>query len=229
MRADRWLSHALYIPRKEAQKCLKQRRLRINGKVTTAHNATIREEDVITFDNEPLVLVANTYFMVHKPVDYVCATTDPVHPTVFALVEHPAKSTLHVVGRLDIDTTGLVLLTSDGDWTHRITSPNKECNKTYLVTLADPLADDAILALEAGVMLRNEDKPTKPAKLMRQADNVVRITITEGRYHQVKRMFAAVGNKVVNLHRECIGEIELGDLSLGACRELTATEIASVK
>ena len=136
---------------------------------------------------------------------------------------------LHAAGRLDIDTTGLVLMTDDGQWSHRITSPRHHCEKTYLVTLESPVADDTAEQFARGVQLHNEKDLTKPAVLEVITPTQVRLTISEGRYHQVKRMFAAVGNHVVELHRERIGAIKLDDdLEPGEYRPLTEDEIASV-
>jgi 16S rRNA pseudouridine516 synthase len=167
--------------------------------------------------------------MLNKPQGYVCSTDDPDHPTVLYFLEEPTAYKLHAAGRLDIDTTGLVLMTDDGQWSHRITSPRHHCEKTYLVTLESPLADDTAAQFTAGVQLHNEKDLTKPATLEVVSECQVRLTISEGRYHQVKRMFAAVGNHVVALHRERIGAIVMDeDLGEGEYRPLTAEEIASV-
>lgn len=110
---------------------------------------------------------------------------------------------------MDVDTTGLVLLTDDGQWSHRVTSPKRRCDKTYLVTLADPVENFYQAEIEKGILLRGEKTPTKPATLEILDDYNVNLTISEGRYHQVKRMFATLGNKVVDLHRWKIGVIML--------------------
>ncbi len=149
------------------------------------------------------------YFMLNKPQGYVCSTDDPDHPTVLYFLDEPVAWKLHAAGRLDIDTTGLVLMTDDGQWSHRITSPRHHCEKTYLVTLESPVADDTAEQFAKGVQLHNEKDLTKPAVLEVITPTQVRLTISEGRYHQVKRMFAAVGNHVVELHRERIGGITL--------------------
>jgi 16S rRNA pseudouridine516 synthase len=134
------------------------------------------------------------------------------------------------VGRLDIDATGLVLITDDGDWSHRVTSPRHKVPKSYRVTLENPLSEEAAASLRAGVALRNEPRRCAPAELERLADNVWRVTITEGKYHQVKRMFAAVGNRVLALHRERIGNVALDpELAPGEHRPLTADEIAAFR
>jgi len=151
------------------------------------------------------------------------------HPSVLSLLDMPGANSLTIAGRLDADTTGLVLITSDGQWNHRITSPKKECGKRYRVQLVAPLAANAEQLLAEGLMLHNESKPTKPAQLERMSDTEVLLTISEGKYHQVKRMFAALGNRVTGLHREQIGAITLdSELAPGQWRNLTADEITSV-
>ncbi len=173
--------------------------------------------------------LAPRYFMLNKPQGYVCSTEDPDHPTVLYFLDEPVAYKLHAAGRLDIDTTGLVLMTDDGQWSHRVTSPRHHCEKTYLVTLEHPLSDDTAQQFADGVQLYNEKSLTKPAQLDVIEPQRVRLTISEGRYHQVKRMFAAVGNRVIELHRERIGDITLDDdLAPGEYRPLTTEEIASV-
>lgn len=144
-------------------------------------------------------------------------------------LDEPVAYKLHAAGRLDIDTTGLVLMTDDGQWSHRITSPKHHCEKTYLVTLEHPVAEDTAEQFAVGVQLHNEATLTKPAQLEVIEPQLVRLTISEGRYHQVKRMFGAVGNRVAALHRERIGAIVMDeDLAPGEYRPLTEEEIASV-
>jgi 16S rRNA pseudouridine516 synthase len=184
----------------------------------------------VEYDGNPLTQQHGPrYFMLNKPEGYVCSTDDPDHPTVLYFLDEPVAHKLHAAGRLDIDTTGLVLMTDDGQWSHRITSPRHHCEKTYLVTLESPVSDDTAEHFAKGVQLHNEKDLTKPAVLEVITPTEVRLTISEGRYHQVKRMFAAVGNHVVGLHRERIGAIELDpDLAPGEYRPLTEEEIASV-
>lgn len=169
------------------------------------------------------------YFMLNKPEGYVCSTDDPINPTILYFIDEPVAEKLHAAGRLDMDTTGLVLLTDDGQWSHRVTSPKHHCEKAYLVTLAHPLAADTAEQFTAGVQLHGEKHLTKPAALEVIDEHQVRLTISEGRYHQVKRMFAAVGNHVVALHRERIGEIALDPtLEPGEYRALTEQEVGSI-
>ena len=165
--------------------------------------------------------------MLHKPQGYICSHEDGDYPTIYQFFDYPLSVRLHSAGRLDVDTTGLVLLTDDGQWSHRITSPKFHCEKTYLVTLADPVEANYVQACADGILLRGEKEPTKPATLEILDDYNVNLTLSEGRYHQVKRMFAALGNKVVALHRWKIGNVVLDEhLAEGEFRSLTEEEIA---
>ncbi|MBF7977816.1 MULTISPECIES: 16S rRNA pseudouridine(516) synthase RsuA [Rahnella] len=230
MRLDKFLSQQLGVSRALVLRELRNKRVTVDGEIVKTGSMKISPEQRVEFDGNVLDLITGPrYFMLNKPQGYVCSTDDPDHPTVLYFLEEPVAYKLHAAGRLDIDTTGLVLMTDDGQWSHRITSPRHHCEKTYLVTLENPLADDTAAQFEAGVQLHNEDSLTKPAKLAQIEENLVRLTISEGRYHQVKRMFAAVGNRVVALHRERIGEIVMDeDLEPGQYRPLTEQEIASV-
>ncbi|RJT46712.1 16S rRNA pseudouridine(516) synthase RsuA [Rahnella woolbedingensis] len=230
MRLDKFLSQQLGVSRALVLRELRNKRVTVDGEIVKTGAMKISPEQRVEFDGNVLDQITGPrYFMLNKPQGYVCSTDDPDHPTVLYFLEEPVAYKLHAAGRLDIDTTGLVLMTDDGQWSHRITSPRHQCEKTYLVTLEHPLADDTAAQFEAGVQLHNEDSLTKPAQLEKIEDCLVRLTISEGRYHQVKRMFAAVGNRVVGLHRERIGEIVMDeDLEPGQYRPLTEQEIASV-
>ncbi|MEQ9886440.1 16S rRNA pseudouridine(516) synthase RsuA [Pectobacterium zantedeschiae] len=231
MRLDKFLSQQLAISRSLVARELRAQRVTVDGEVVKSGAFKLSPEHNVEFDGNPLEQQSGPrYFMLNKPQGYVCSTDDPDHPTILYFMDVPVAHKLHAAGRLDIDTTGLVLLTDDGQWSHRITSPKHECEKTYLVTLELPLAEDTAEQFTAGVQLHNEKNLTKPATLEKITDHVVRLTISEGRYHQVKRMFAAVGNRVVELHRERIGDICLdSELEPGEFRALSAEEIASVK
>ena len=230
MRLDKFLSQQLGVSRALVLRELRNKRVTVDGEIVKTGSMKISPEQRVEFDGNVLDQITGPrYFMLNKPQGYVCSTDDPDHPTVLYFLEEPVAYKLHAAGRLDIDTTGLVLVTDDGKWSHRITSPRHHCEKTYLVTLEHPLADDTAAQFEAGVQLHNEDSLTKPAQLEKIEDCLVRLTLSEGRYHQVKRMFAAVGNRVVALHRERIGEIVMDeDLEPGQYRPLTEQEVASV-
>ena len=177
-------------------------------------------------------LMGLRYLMLHKPANVECTTKPGLYERAHDLIELPNVERLSIVGRLDVDTTGLVLMTDDGQCNHRVTSPKKACAKRYRVTLARPLEGDelarAVEDFDHGLMLDGEEKPTRPARLEMETATVGLLWITEGRYHQVKRMFAAIGNHVEALHREAIGAVELDpELEPGECRFLRPEEIAS--
>jgi 16S rRNA pseudouridine516 synthase len=228
MRLDKYIASVTDYSRAEVKRLLKQHAIEINGVITTSPAQHIDENnDDITLHGNKLSALIPRYFMLNKPKGTVCATEDSEHPTVIDLIDEPNKEKLHIAGRLDKDTTGLVLVTDDGQWNHRITSPKKACFKTYRVTLATPLQPDAIKQLTQGITLRNETLPTRPAKVSTIDTHTIELSIQEGKYHQVKRMLAAVGNHVEDLHRQKIGNIHLDStLVAGEYRSLHADEIA---
>jgi len=226
MRLDKFISQATELTRSLARNAVKHKRVRINDQVVHTAAQDVLATDQITLDGELLSLPGDRYIILHKPAGYVCTRGDTHHADVFSLIER--SDDLHVAGRLDADTTGLVLLTNDGQWSHRVTSPRRKCDKVYLVGLAHALDDEQITRIEHGVALKGEDKPTLPAQLKIISDRNVELTIHEGKYHQVKRMFAAVGNDVIALHRKSIGPVVLGsDLLPGESRDLTRAEYES--
>ncbi|PLR40801.1 16S rRNA pseudouridine(516) synthase RsuA [Chimaeribacter californicus] len=230
MRLDKFLSQQLGVSRALVLRELRNKRVTVDDEIVKSGSLKLTPENVVKFDGNVLEQQNGPrYFMLNKPQGYVCSTDDPDHPTVLYFLEEPVAYKLHAAGRLDIDTTGLVLMTDDGQWSHRITSPKHHCEKTYLVTLEQPLSTETPQQFLDGVQLHNEKDLTLPAQLEQLEPTLVRLTIREGRYHQVKRMFAAVGNRVVALHRERIGAIALDDsLAPGDYRPLTDEEIASV-
>jgi len=160
--------------------------------------------------------MAAIYIKLHKPFGYECSHAPSSHESVFALFPPELiKGGLQCAGRLDYDTTGLLLLSNDGQFIHKIEHPKKGFAKTYIAGLAEPLTQEMQKKLLSGVELRGEKKPCTALELKLIAENTAEITIKGGIYHQVKRMFAAVGNKVVSLHRSKIGEYELGELKPG--------------
>ncbi|KAF7779345.1 16S rRNA pseudouridine516 synthase [Pseudoalteromonas marina] len=225
-RLDKFISHLAEVPRTQARASIKRKEVSVNGELITAHNFQLAKDDAVLHNGEPLVFLGKRYFMLNKPVGYVCANSDDLHKTVFDLLDEPNMSDFHVAGRLDIDTTGLVIITNDGDWSHKITSPRSNKFKTYLVETQEPITDEALEQLREGVMLHNEKDATRPAIAERLANYGLRLSISEGKYHQVKRMLYAVDNKVVELHREQIAGITLDEnLAPGEYRLLTEDEI----
>lgn len=229
MRLDKFIAEQTGLTRSQAAKALKSGVVSVNEEIEKSGARKVSAEDAIRYEGEFLEwLEGGQYFMLYKPQGYVCSHDDGEYPTVFQFFDYPLMNKLHTAGRLDVDTTGLVLLTDDGQWSHRITSPKHHCEKTYLVTLADPVEAFYAQQLAEGILLRDEKEPCLPAKMEILDDYNVNLTISEGRYHQVKRMFAALGNKVEALHRWRIGDIVLDEsLEEGEYRALSDKEIGS--
>lgn len=240
MRLDKFICKSTELTRNEAKKVLKSGEVRVNGEVAKNAAMQVHENNTITIDGQQLTARGSRYYILHKVADTICSNVDEIYPSVLHYIEVDRAFDMHIAGRLDADTTGLVLITDDGRWSHNVISPKKQCKKTYRVWLRNEIDDDKLASLVAefdkGLQLQGEDSLTRPAILKRvEPDDLIEqecyksevlLTITEGKYHQVKRMFAAVGNRVVGLHREQIGEITLGDLAPGDWRELTDSEVA---
>jgi 16S rRNA pseudouridine516 synthase len=203
------------------------------GRITDAAGEVLYADDRVAhadirIDGEPLDPPAGLALMLHKPVGYTCSTKDPgrivydLLPPRFRL----RSPLLSMVGRLDRDTSGLLLLTDDGALLHRIVSPKSQLAKVYEATLAEDLrGDEAALFASGTLQLESENTPLAPARLEVVTPRLARLTLTEGRYHQVRRMFAAVGNHVQALHRSRIGGLELGALAPGEWRTLVAGDV----
>lgn len=227
MRLDKFVAHTTPHSRSEVRQLLRAGRLRVNGAEVRDAGLALSPADEVTLDGARLTLSGPRYFMLNKPAGVISATEDGGHRTVLDLLEGEDRRDLHIAGRLDIDTTGLVLITDDGQWSHRIKAPGRH-EKRYRVTTARPIPADAANRFAAGLVLRGEeDQPTLPARLQPLGDCEALVWLQEGRYHQVKRMFAAIGNHVERLHREAVAGIELDPaLAPGKWRPLTAAEIA---
>lgn len=245
MRLDRFLANSGVGTRKEVKDILKKRKIKVNNKIVIDGSIHIDENsDVIMFEDNIIGYKPFVYIMLNKPEGVISATEDKEHKTVIDLLNNEYKTySLFPVGRLDIDTEGLLILTNDGQLAHNLLSPNKHINKKYYVELRDPVEENHINLLENGIQL-DEDFITKDAKVeiiensklpidkTTGERNVSKayITITEGKYHQVKRMFKAVGNKVVYLKRVSMGNLVLdNNLKIGEYRELTEAEINLLK
>ena len=203
------------------------------GRITDAAGEVLYADDRVAhadlrIDGEALDPPAGLALMLHKPVGYTCSTKDPgrivydLLPPRFRL----RSPLLSMVGRLDRDTSGLLLLTDDGALLHRIVSPKSHLPKVYEATLAHDLrGDEATLFASGTLQLESENTPLAPARLEVVTPRVARLTLTEGRYHQVRRMFAAVGNHVQALHRSRIGGLDLGELAPGEWRALVDADL----
>ncbi|REL36087.1 16S rRNA pseudouridine(516) synthase RsuA [Thalassotalea euphylliae] len=227
MRLDKYICKSTELTRNEAKKLLKSGEVRVDGEVIKNGAFKVADGAEVTIEGEQLSLIGQRYIMMNKPQDTICSNVDEMHPSLLHFLEIDRAFELHIAGRLDADTTGLVLITDDGKWSHNIISPKKQCEKTYRVWLAEPVTDEVAEKFAEGLQLHGENQLTLPAKLEMIDEREVLLTIVEGKYHQVKRMFAAVGNHVEALHRERIGGITLDDdLMLGEWRYLTEQEIA---
>ncbi len=227
MKLDRLIAGYEAMGRQAAHLAIAARRVRVDGVcVTDGHHPVDRFTKVELDDAVVQASERALYLMLHKPVGILSATKDDQHPTVLDLIDDPDKHTLHIAGRLDRSTSGLVLLTNDGRWSKRLMTAEEKVPKVYLVETLDPIAPDAVEAFARGFYFHTEDITTLPAELVLLGGNQARLTLHEGRYHQVKRMFHRVGNRVINLHRESIGSLALpADLPSGAWRALTPQEV----
>lgn len=228
MRLDRYLANNTELSRKEVKRLIKSERVSVDGSITVNAAQHIEEGAFVEADGEHVQPIGPGYFMLNKPQGVVCANRDSNHATVFDLFDEP-QTDLHIAGRLDIDTTGLVLITGDGQWSHRITSPRHKCVKTYLIRAEEFVTAAMIKKLESGIFLKPENIRTMPANVDQLSEDSILLHISEGKYHQVKRMMHAVGNAVETLHRVSIGNIVLDEeLAPGEYRPLTTEEIACV-
>ncbi len=228
-RLDRFISEACQISRRDVRLMLAKKRVLVDHKIASDIDLIVDKFSHIQVDKQVLQDNQASYVMLHKPTGVVSATKDEQHQTVIDLLTTEDKNSLHIVGRLDLNTSGLVLLTNDSRWSEQLTLPEKKVAKRYLVTLAEPLTTDYIEAFAQGMYFGYEDIITRPAKLEILADNLARVTLVEGRYHQIKRMFGRFQNQVVALHREAIGSLFLDEnLAVGQSRSLTENEVEDI-
>ncbi|MFW7262935.1 pseudouridine synthase [Pseudomonas juntendi] len=230
MRLDRFLANLPHCNRQQARLMLAQRRVRLDGQVISDPLAEVREFSRVQLDEQLLQAGRPArYLMLHKPAGCVSATHDPQHPTVLELLPAALRADLHIAGRLDLNTTGLMILTNDGQWSRRLTQPANKLPKQYLVETEDEIAEHYVAKFREGFYFAFENLTTQPAQLDILGPRQARLAIVEGRYHQVKRMFGFFDNKVVGLHRESMGAIRLDPgLAPGAFRQLTREEIGTV-
>ena len=219
---DRIISKAGLGSRTQARSWIHARRVTVNGKVVENPDLWIDfDRDKVLFDGKPLAAKQDIYILLYKPTGYITTFRDPDgRPTVYDLISD-VDSFLSPVGRLDLDTSGLLILTNDTQFAERLTNPDHKVPKTYLVKCSPIVSDEALEQLRQGVML--SDGPTRPAEVKRVRD-CIEMTITEGRNRQVRRMVEAIGSKVLELVRTQIGSIRIGDLKLGKWRYLTPEE-----
>lgn len=227
MRVDRFLSNLSRFNRKQVRLLLVEKRVRIDGKIVSDPHAEVREFSRVEVDDEVLQIGKPVrHFMLHKPAGCVSATRDPEHRTVLDLIHEPDKNELHIAGRLDFNTTGLMLITNDGSWSRRLTQPQTKLPKVYYVETEQDIGPEYAVAFTEGLYFAFENLTTQPAELVLLGAKSARLSIVEGRYHQVKRMFGHFDNKVLRLHRESMGPLVLDSaLKPGEYRALRTEEI----
>ena len=200
----------------------------MDGQIAQSIQQKITQFTQVMLDGQCLQNNQAAYVLLHKPQGVVSATQDSQHTTVLDLIEHPQKSELHIVGRLDLNTTGLVLLTNDGAWSRQVSLPQTRLVKTYDVQLAQPVGAQYAAVFAQGIYFAYENITTQPAQLEILAAHRVRLSLVEGKYHQVKRMFGYFQNQVLQLHRVSVGPLTLAGLAVGQSRALTAQELATM-
>lgn len=226
MRLDKYISNATDLSRNEVKRLIRSGAVAVDDRVADNAAQKVESGQHITIEGSPIHRPRHRYFMLNKPTGVVSVSRDSDHPTAIDLIYEHRQQELQIAGRLDIDATGLLLITDDGHWNHRLTSPNTECRKLYRVTLRDPIHPNYAEKLSHGIWLEGEKRRCLPATLDIIDDRTVLLGISEGKFHQVKRMFSALGNEVLQLHRTQVGDIILDEtLQPGEYRALTHPEI----
>lgn len=236
LRIDKYLADMGIGTRSEVKQYMKKKQVQVNGIVPKPEQKVDPETDRITFQGKEVAYVEMEYFMFYKPGDCVSATTDAKHKTVLDYIEKKNRKDLFPVGRLDIDTEGLLLITNDGKLAHELLSPKKHVAKTYYAKVQGCVTKEDVTQFKKGLDI-GEEKPTLPAelKILKTEEtetgyySEIELTITEGKFHQVKRMFEAVGKKVIYLKRISMGSLRLDEtLRPGQYRSLTAEELEAL-
>ena len=231
MRLDRWLGNRPELGRQLARRLLAEGRVRVNGMTTLQAEREVFAFDRIEADDRLLQDgPGGRYLMLHKPRGCVSATVDARHATVLDCLAPDQRADLHLAGRLDFNTTGLLLLTNDGQWSRGLSHPRHKQTKRYLVTTAEVIPPQLVAAFAEGLYFAYEDLTTQPAQLELLGERSAHLTLVEGRYHQVKRMFGRFGIEVIALHRDRIGALVLDPaLAEGGYRSLTSEEVALLR
>lgn len=231
VRLQKYIAMSGAASRRKAEEMIEAGRVRVNGEMVREMGTKVEiGADKVSLDGKELSLSTKKYYiMLNKPVGYLSTVSDQFdRPTVIDLISDEIRSRIFPVGRLDYDTEGLLILTNDGDFTYKVTHPKFELGKTYIATVGSGLTISGINSLRRGVRL--EDFKTSPAQVeildSEPGRTRVKITIHEGKNRQVRRMFEAIGTKVLKLERIAIGKVELGNLPLGRWRYLTTHEIS---
>jgi len=229
-RIDKIISEQTYYTRKEIKKLISQGLIYVNGEqVKNPENKYDETNIIIKINGEEIEIRDHIYLLLNKPKGYISTTEIKSQPSVLELIPEKYKNrNLFPAGRLDKDTTGLMLITDDGKFAHNILSPRKHVKKEYEVIIDSPVTEDMVLGFKSGVKLSDGD--CKSALLEKTGEYTAKVVITEGRYHQIKRMFGCYGAKVVELNRICMGNLYLPtELNLGEVREATQDELKRIQ
>lgn len=228
MRLDKMIGNSGLDTRKNIKRNAKKGAILVNGEVVKDSSYQVDPEvDEVYYMGQFVDYFENIYIMMNKPQGYLSATEDK-DPTVIDLLDDFYRVlNLSIAGRLDKDTTGLLLLSTDGKFIHRVTSPNSNIEKTYIAKTRDPIDESLIDIFKEGVYIKEDDYTARSAKLEIIDDNEAKVIVTEGKFHLVKRLFSNCGNEVVDLKRVAIGDLELDShLGLGEYRELSDDEVS---
>lgn len=224
MRLDKYLSDMTDYSRNDIKKLIKDKRVTVNGQLVNKSDLKVSETDAVCIDEEPIEYETFEYYMLNKPAGYLC--TLDYSPNVLELIDSNRKG-LSPVGRLDKDTEGLILITNDGQLNHQLLAPRHHVDKTYYVETDSDIRPEAVDIMSRPMQF--EDFTSEPATLEIISARKAYLTIHEGKFHQVKRMFAKVGCNVAYLKRISFGPLQLGNLEIGQYRKLTEEEAASLK
>ena len=228
-RLDRFLIKHMQLSNRAIRLLLAQNKILIDQQPAISMNQCVDEYTQLSVDGQIIYANKPSYIKLHKPKGFVSATKDHVHKTVIDLIPNNRSVNLHIAGRLDFNTTGLILLTNDGRWSRRLSLPESNIKKRYRVTLDKPIYPEVTAAFAAGIYFSFEKATTLPASLIVTDKNTVEVILKEGKYHQVKRMFGHFQIKVLSLHRLSIGKLDLEpSLAVGASRDLTALEVVNI-
>lgn len=228
MRLDKFISYCGYGTRKQVKDLIKEKRIIVNDTIINKINHNVNEKnDIVYIDGNKIHYQEYYYFLLYKPKGYLSATKDSKQKTILDFFSNYHYINLFPVGRLDKDTTGAIIITNDGILAHQLISPKYLVDKVYIATLDKEVDPNIKYEFENGILL--DDELTLPCKFEVLSKNICKVTLHQGKYHQVKRMFEHFAYKVVDLHREKFAFLTLNNLSIGEFRELSSSEIEDLK
>jgi 16S rRNA pseudouridine516 synthase len=228
-RLDRFLIKNMQLSNRDVRLLLAQNKIIVDQQLAISMNQSVDEYTQVTVDGQVIRANKPSYIKLHKPKGFVSATKDRVHKTVIDLLPSSSPDNLHIAGRLDFNSTGLILLTNDGRWSRKLSLPESDIDKRYRVTLDKPIYQEIIDIFATGIYFSFENITTLPTALVAIDNNTVEVILKEGKYHQIKRMFGHFQIEVLNLHRLSIGNLYLErSLQEGDSRNLTTREVVDI-